>query len=512
MMIGYKSSFNYRNKKMIIFIIAILISSNLFVLSKPAKASNSLEGYIQYFYNRYSKHLDKWGLVYKAPGYGVGNFKRAKSAREILSLATYYKYRALQGEIKARRKLRAAILNARYELNSRNQHSHSFSDAWAQMAIISLTQQLPHILTNGEKETIYQEIKSRILSGIQATDSSNRSLLSAVYWQYIVNQLHVDNYFSQLDKNKYDHLIYQKVAKVIDQDITQDGWYRESYLMRFNPHYHMVSATALLSYADITNNIPIYLLAKKMTRNLRLVSFKNGMVEAQVGDRPVGLGAQFYLGAALLSYRFGYQDFSTYLNYAKGDRFFSDPKYPNRLEYHATLQGVAPNYHDDISFSNLAELALITPTLSNMEFNYTTQLDLKNTQYISKKIKVINQSHTIQFNDQQVRLLKGGDNTDIRKIDFYDADLISADSLNYNYNLQNTYYAKKLDLATENKYIQDFRQRLDSWSNALSQSAFKALAAAYIYGNYSLAEIVDTIKNGPGSVHPTIPASVWRGR
>lgn len=36
------------------------------------------------------------------------------------------------------------------------------------------------------------------------------------------------------------------------------------------------------------------------------------------------------------------------------------------------------------------------------------------------------------------------------------------------------------------------------------------LISAYLYGGYSIAEIKDTLYNGPRAVHPTIPADIWR--
>ncbi len=35
---------------------------------------------------------------------------------------------------------------------------------------------------------------------------------------------------------------------------------------------------------------------------------------------------------------------------------------------------------------------------------------------------------------------------------------------------------------------------------------------SYIYGGYTIDEIKNTLVYGPGQVHPTIPASLWRKR
>ncbi|MCX6743323.1 MAG: thrombospondin type 3 repeat-containing protein, partial [Candidatus Parcubacteria bacterium] len=39
---------------------------------------------------------------------------------------------------------------------------------------------------------------------------------------------------------------------------------------------------------------------------------------------------------------------------------------------------------------------------------------------------------------------------------------------------------------------------------------WKTIVNAYIYGGYTISEIVDTLNYGPGLVHPTIPAYIWR--
>jgi hypothetical protein len=44
----------------------------------------------------------------------------------------------------------------------------------------------------------------------------------------------------------------------------------------------------------------------------------------------------------------------------------------------------------------------------------------------------------------------------------------------------------------------------------VSNKNWHTIVNAYIYGRYTLAEIQDTIENGPQAVHPAIPASAWR--
>jgi len=484
-------------KLFILFVVTTtFFSSSFFVASVQAQTKISLKNYLTYFYNRYSQHFDEYGMVFKTPGYGVTKFSQPTTAREILSLATYYKYRALQGEKTARDIIRQAILDAQQEINSRNYNTQSFSDAWAQMTIISLLDQIPFLLTSAEQDKIYQDILARATSGIQAPDSSNRAALSTVYWQQIINNLYHKKLIDLSAKNKYDKLIYHKIKQVLINDIDKNYWYLEGSPMQFNPHYHLITAMAFASYAEITGNIEFYIVAKKMVKNLRQLTFSNGMVEAQIGKRPVGLGAQFYLGLGLLNYKFGFKDYSVFLNYAYGDRFFSDTNYPNRLEYHATLKDSWPNYHDDISFDNLAELALLTPSFKNIIIDLTANkingVD-KIVYYKNLEIKQIDNGHSIISYDKH--------------------PTISGQQLTPNFqqailNITQTYNLDKLDTVLENKRIVEFLSQIKSYK--LTLSAKITLASAYIYGGYTIDEIVDTIKYGPRAVHPTIPAKVWR--
>jgi len=401
-----------------LFILVVLITPFISVLPAYAVAvpkKITLKNYLKYFYNRYSKHFDANGLIFQAPGYNVPDFRAPKSAREIISLNLYYKYRALKGEREARERLRTAILNAQTELNSRNYHSHSFSDAFAQLAIIKILDDVPFLLTSSEVNTIYSEILSRAETGIIAPDTSNRAALSAVYWQYILDNFARKKMIEPARKKELEKLIYQKIKNILDTDITSSGWYQEGNPKRFNPHYHMITAMAFLGYYEATGHIEFYLAAKKMTANLRLVSFQNGMVESMLGERPVGLGAQFYLGAGLLNCRFHYDDCGTYLNYALGNKFFSDLKYPNRLEYHYTVYHKKKdiNFHDDISFSNLAEFVLLIPKFRNLKFDLTNQLNLITQEKISPNIYVKNEGRLIHYNNFKYELLADGEKTRI---------------------------------------------------------------------------------------------------
>jgi hypothetical protein len=254
-------------------------------------------------------------------------------------------------------------------------------------------------------------------AGIKVNDTSNRAALSAVYWQYLVNYFYNLNLIDQTQKTNFDGLIKKKITGLIKNgDVDANGWYKEDNPKVFNPHYHVVTAMAFAAYAEETGDQQFLVMALKMTGNLRKVTFINGMVEAALGNRPIGLGAQFYLGAGLLNYRFGYTDYSTYLSYGYGDRFFSDPKYPNRLEYHSTIEDTAPNFHDDYAFSNLAELALAFPIWQKMptDFSQDQIIGHVETNSTSGGLAVYNWGNAIWFDGIKWTLSSSGDSSNWR--------------------------------------------------------------------------------------------------
>jgi hypothetical protein len=384
-----------------------------FVLAQDNQDDNvSLDSYLSYFYGRYSLNFDVHGLVFKTPGYGVTEFRGPQSAREMIGLSMYYKYRALQSDASARFKIRQAVIDADNALQTRPGYSQSFEDAIAQLLMIDAIDNIPLLFNASERNSIYQDIAGRAETGLLAGDTSNRAALSAAYWQKIINILSAKNIISQ---DRYDYLsglAYQKIKQVTLIDVTPDNWYQEDTPMKFNPHYHVVTAFAMLAYGEFSGRQEFIDLSQKMTANIRSISFSNGMVEAKIGNRPAGLGAQFYLMLGLLSYCFGYSDYNTYFSYAYGDRFFSDPQYPDRLEYHSTVSKTESNYHDDISFSNMGELALLVPGFKNISIdeNYAGQLSVPSSNKTAS-YSVINLDKVIYFGKLAVKQLVDKEST-----------------------------------------------------------------------------------------------------
>lgn len=382
--------------KRLLVIIIILLAMPVVVFAKP---KSTLESYLEPFYNRYSWQFDRYGLVYATPDYGVKKFKVATTPRERMSLAVYYRYRARAGNKSAQLIIHEAIEQADASLDSRLSTSYSFEDAAAQFLMWQMLDDVPLGYSLEQKKYFKAKIINRAVDGLMAKDTENRAVLSAVYWQAIINWAHQDKLITSYEKVYFDEQIKNKINEAVKTNIDANGWYQEGSPLTFNPHYHLVTAFSLMVYGDLVNNKNYSQLAKTMTDNLRQVSFSNGMVEARLGPRPIGLGAQFYLGAGLLNWRFGYADYGAYLNFAQGNRFFSDPKYPNRLEYHSTRQNSAPNFHDDFAFSNLAELALATPFFANQELKLSTNLKVKVT-----NPKISNNGQVIIYNHKKITL------------------------------------------------------------------------------------------------------------
>jgi len=263
-------------------------------LALENSASTNLDQYLEYFYNRYSQHFDLIGLKYQSPSYGVVGFKAAETAREIMSLAGYYKYRALGGDVVASRILKEAVVESYTKLLYKPASNYSFEDAEAMFLMVQLIEgNFDDIKI--EEEKVKNLIALKIETGIQANDTENRALVAGVHWQYLADYITSQDQISKVTKEKLDKLIKNKIDFAIKGCIDKDFWYRENKWRSFSPHYQAVSAFMLMNYGHITGQEKYLEIAKKMYYNLKKISFDNGMVEAKLGNRPLGLGAQFYL-------------------------------------------------------------------------------------------------------------------------------------------------------------------------------------------------------------------------
>lgn len=372
------------------------------------RSRSNLSNYLKYFYNRYSKNFDNNGLVYSSPSYGIEEFKEARSPREIISLVLYYKYRALNKENKAIEKIRAGIFEAYIILETKTAEGLSFEDAEAMFLMTRLIDGVPGLLNKEEKEKIMKLFTSYLKGGIATSDSENRAFVAAAHWQYLTNYLYRQKYLDVKEKNYYHSLIKKKVDQAINNTINRNGWYMEENNKLFSAHYHALSAFMLMFLGDQSGVTRYSELAKKMYFNLKKLSFTNGMVEARIGSRPVGNGAQFYLMMGMLGKYFGDDDYRVFLNYASGNRFFSDSKRPDRLEFHSTILGAEPNYHDDYAFSDAAEISLATIKLRDIKLECKNNFSQNIRSYRDGLFNIANHGNSLVVNNRKFILSKDG--------------------------------------------------------------------------------------------------------
>ncbi|MEK9159076.1 MAG: hypothetical protein AAB673_03675, partial [Patescibacteria group bacterium] len=211
-------------KWVVIFLVSLIVQ--IFGVGL-ASAESGNEAYLKYFYNRYSKQFDKIGLKYAAPDYGVKNFSAPKSGREIISLAGYYKYRAIAGEKKPRQILRSSILKAIKEISGRPAKTLSFNDAEALFLAVRLAEEVPDLLNQKETADLFKAMKDSLQPGIAIADTENRALIAGAHWQYLNNYLLEKSLITAEEKSANDAAIKNKIASAIKESISPAGWYRE---------------------------------------------------------------------------------------------------------------------------------------------------------------------------------------------------------------------------------------------------------------------------------------------
>ncbi len=371
--------------------------------------AQNIQDYINNTYSRYSKNFDKNGWQYNQPNYSIIN-KHPNNAREWSMFASYY-FNRTDNE-KTKNLVISALNNAISEIQARPTMTQSFNDSIAHFLIY----QQKDLLNKSEKQNYNSQLTESLFARININDTENRGIIAGILDSYLADKLYENK---RIDKLAYERLINknkQKISKSVTQCINEDGWYFEGDQKYFSTHYHVLSAYLLMFYGDYFNDKGYLSLAKKMTSNIRKMTFKNGFIEAKIGARPIGLGAQTYLMLGALNKRFNHKDYSVYLNYAK-NRFFNDKMFPNKLEFHSTMEGSKPNYHDDIGFSLVAEISKIDKYIAKTKFNKTTKtLNLKNSFYQDKRFTIKNYGGILIVNDKEFRLSTNGDYSRISTI------------------------------------------------------------------------------------------------
>jgi hypothetical protein len=379
-----------KSKIFIIFLIA-----NLLILPNLSLAQNnnsSLDNYVEYFYNRYSQHFDQFGLSYSIPEYGIDTFTEPQRIREWVSLISYYKYKAINGDKSAQNIIRFGILKGYDELLKRGSKGQSFHEAEAHFLTIQILKEIPDLLNEKTKKAIHSILNTYLEDGIKALDSENRAIIAGAHWQYINNYLFEEKIVTLEKKEYFNNLIKNKTDTAIKESINSDYWYMENDLEDFSVHYHAVSAFMLMMYGELTKQIEYLAIAQQMYNNLQKITLSSGEIPAEIGHRPSALGAQFYLMTGLLSYYFNDHNYMNYLSFAEGDNFFQDPNHPNRLEFHS--ENI---FNDDYAFSDIAELGLTIPKLKNISLYYKINLPQDEQEFIDDTFYIKNTGEKIIF-------------------------------------------------------------------------------------------------------------------
>jgi len=374
----------------ITFLIICLFLPNL--LSAQTNNSN-LDNYVEYFYNRYSKHFDLNGLIYAQPEYGIEEFTSPQKIREWVSLISYYKYRAINGDESAKKIIRFGILKGYNELLKRGSKSQSFQEAEAHFLTIQILKKIPNLLKPKTQEAINNIIKIYLEDGIKALDTENRALIAGAHWQYINNYLFEKRIINSTKKEYFDKLIKNKIDSTIKKSINSDYWYLENNLSDFSVHYHTISAFMLMNYGELTKQQKYLNIAQQMYNNLKKITLTNGKIPTEISHRPSALGAQFYLMAGFLAYYFNDNNYMNYLNLIEGNNFFQDPQYPHRLEFYNNNV-----FNDDYAFADIAELGLIIPKIQNISLYYKITLPQSEQEFYDNTFYIKNTEEKIILN------------------------------------------------------------------------------------------------------------------
>ncbi len=365
----------WRNTKLR-FIGTIILSFIIIFIIFPTSALStaeseiSLSDYITYFYNKHSAFLDgtyqprlrtwHFDIPYYEPGKRWQ--KTISIPRYHASSAMFYKYR-LKDSPYARGIVREAILDATIRYKNNGSYE-SFDGAIASFLIVRLLEYeetLPkekRLLQEKEKRKIFNILSERLFHGLPTKDTENRAALAGVYWRYTGSYLNKQGVLTDQEFIKVKEGAKQKIDQSIKETLTSsDNKYRESGL--FSLHYHIVEAYMLVLYGHLSGEKQYVEKAKVMTEAINKLAKQNGFLDAYIGHRPSGIGAQGYLMAGALNLYFKNKTRAeVFFNYAYGARFFKDSRYQNRLVWYDT-KAANPIFNDDISFANMAELAFV---------------------------------------------------------------------------------------------------------------------------------------------------------
>lgn len=396
--------------------VLVILEVVLFTLPVGAFASikhSNLDTYNSYFYNRYSKNFDAFGLKFAQPSYGFPTLKSPDTPREWMQLSSYYKYRAQNAETAAISEIRSGIFSSLSDWRAHPNRKLSFADSIAAFLAVRMSEFVPNLLDTVEKDDLLNFIESILYSSILTYETENRAVIAGAHWQYLANYLYENGRITAEEKLAIDIQVKLKIDTAIKNSITKSNWYFEAKRHYVSPHYHTVTAFMLMFYAEQTKQVKYAKIAKAMYLNIKKVTFRNGMVEAKYDIRPIGLGAQFYLMQGLLGKYANDDDYRVYLTYAKGSRFFSNRLKPNALEFHSTRESTPPEYNEDVSFIDAAEVGLVIASLQGIRLQMKNVLTKPIATSTDSYFKIQNNGRVITVNNKKVVQSTNGNSTKI---------------------------------------------------------------------------------------------------
>ena len=175
----------------------------------------------------------------------------------------------------------------------------------------------------------------------------------------------------------------------------------------------------------------------------------------------------------------------------------------------------------------------------NLDSNYTTPISTNNNNVNNNNPSNINSNDPYQITNLAINQLYQTDSDydglpDFVEVYMYRTNPYSADSDNdgfsdkdeiksgynpiglgqYSYPIFSYDKPRLISLSVEKQIAVDLKTALESKFGKdnikVSDKDWHTLVNSYIYGGYSVNEIINTLVYGPGQVHPTIPAAAWR--
>lgn len=333
---------------------AILLAPNV----KAATIAPSFSSFVKTIDTRMSKNFQKNNGQVAYPSYGTPEWGGLGAGREGILAAVTYRWRAAAGDRAASQYIASMFDLTLTQLESPGNHQ-GFNDAQTLINMVALAKTLPRDLNGTQRGRLWTGMRRLLDMALESPDTENRYIIVAARWANLLPELQRRQLISPTESGAAAKIFRQQLDRQIASSISPDGWYREG--KNFTIHYHIVAAYNLLLYARWTHQTKYETLAKKMYANVKKMAFQNGMLESLIGHRPPGSGAQTYAMMGVMGRAFNDADADVFFTYASGNRFFSDPRYPDRLEYHQTVQKKVPWYHDDIAFPDIGESALLMP-------------------------------------------------------------------------------------------------------------------------------------------------------